>query len=321
MAIDARDARPGTLDPRQRLETVLGSARPDPHEEPPARPPPPLPPQRRESPSESASASSAWTSWIEETAAERPTAEVVASRPLAPSSGLRRWLPASVRGARIDPGRRGAAALVVVAVGAAVLAGLLVWGGRPRAEPISALPVVSVSESQPGGGPSARAGPPPGGVQSAGPAQLVVSVVGKVGRPGLVTVAEGARVADVLIAAGGAVPGVDLTPLNLARRVSDGEQIAVGVPAATDALPAAAAAGGAAPGGSGAGGAPAAGLVDLNAAGVGQLDTLPGVGPVTAQRIVEWRTRNGRFTRIEQLREIDGIGERRFEQLRGLVRI
>jgi competence protein ComEA len=227
-----------------------------------------------------------------------------------------------VRGARIDPGRRGAAALVVVAVGAAVLAGLLVWSGRPKAEPISALPVVSVAESQPGGGPSARAGPPPAGAPSAGPAQLVVSVVGKVGRPGLVTVAEGARVADVLVAAGGAVPGVDLTPLNLARRVSDGEQIAVGVPAAPDALPgAAAAAGGSPPGGSGAGGAPAAGPVDLNAAGVGQLDTLPGVGPVTAQRIVEWRTRNGRFTRIEQLREIDGIGERRFEQLRGLVRI
>ena len=63
------------------------------------------------------------------------------------------------------------------------------------------------------------------------------------------------------------------------------------------------------------------GLLDLNTATVEQLDGLPGVGPVTAQRIVEWRMRNGRFAAVDQLREVDGIGERRFAQLRGLVRV
>jgi len=195
-----------------------------------------------------------------------------------------------------------------------------VWGARPRAEPVAALPVVSVADAQ-----SARAAPPSGTAAptttstagTASPAVVVVSVVGKVARPGLVSVAEGARVADVLTAAGGPQPGVDVSQLNLARRVGDGEQIAVGIPAAPDALPAAAAPAG----GGSAGGAVPVGPIDLNGAGVDQLDTLPGVGPVTAQRIVEWRTRNGRFARVEQLREIDGIGERRFEQLRALVRV
>jgi competence protein ComEA len=120
----------------------------------------------------------------------------------------------------------------------------------------------------------------------------------------------------VLDAAGGALPGTDLSALNLARRVVDGEQVAVGVPAAPDAAPLAIP--GAPP--SQASGAPT-GKVDLNAAAVEQLDALPGVGPVTAQRILEWRTRHGRFTRVEQLREIEGIGERRFAQLRELVMV
>ena len=120
--------------------------------------------------------------------------------------------------------------------------------------------------------------------------------------------------ADVLDAAGGALPGTDLAGLNLARRVSDGEQ-AVGVLPAPDAGPQAAPPGpaeGASPG--------LGGVLDLNTASVEQLDGLPGVGPVTAQRIVEWRTRNGRFAAVDQLREVEGIGERRFAQLRGLVR-
>lgn len=141
----------------------------------------------------------------------------------------------------------------------------------------------------------------------------MVSVVGQVARPGLVRVPDGARVADVLAAAGDALPGADLATVNLARRVADGEQVAVGVPAAADT-----------PVSDSAGAATAtspAGPIDLNSATVAQLDGLPGVGPITAQRIVEWRNRNGRFARLDQLREIEGIGERRFAQLRELVRI
>lgn len=144
-----------------------------------------------------------------------------------------------------------------------------------------------------------------------------MSVSGKVTRPGLVEVPGGARVSDVLDAAGGALPGTDLTGLNLARRVADGEQIAVGVPAAPDAGPAASGDPTAASGR--AAGPP--GKVDLNLATAEQLDALSGVGPVMAQRILEWRTRNGRFTRVEQLREVEGIGERRFSQLRELVTV
>ena len=138
---------------------------------------------------------------------------------------------------------------------------------------------------------------------------LVVSVVGKVRSPGLVTLAPGARVAAALDAAGGVPAGVDVTSLNLARKLTDGEQIAVGIPAARQSETAA----------SDAAGAPS--TVDLNSATVQQLDALPGVGRVTAQRIVEWRTQHGRFTSVAQLRDISGIGEAKFGRLRGLVKV
>ncbi|MHA6618476.1 helix-hairpin-helix domain-containing protein [Pseudonocardia sp. DLS-67] len=236
------------------------------------------------------------------------------------AAALRRLAPAAWRGARVDPGRPGATALALVAAVAAVVAAVGVWFERPRAEPVPDLPAVTVSAAEPAASVApAPVAPAPvaattAAAPTAPPALLVVSVSGKVHRPGLVEVPEGARVADVLDAAGGALPGTDVSGLNLARRVADGEQVAVGVPAAPDAAPAPAP--GAPP--PAAGGAPA-GKVDLNTATVEQLDTLPGVGPVTAQRIIEWRTRNGRFTRVEQLREIEGIGERRFAQLREVV--
>ncbi len=244
---------------------------------------------------------------------------------------LRRLAPAGWRGARVDPGRPGATALALVAAGAAVVAAVGVWVERPRAEPVAHLPAITmVAEPSAGALPAPPPAPLPApspavegsaataSAPEAPPAPLVVSVSGKVHRPGLVEVPEGARVADVLEAAGGALPGTDLAGLNLARRVVDGEQVAVGVPPAPDAAPHAAP--DAAPPGAAAGGGPA-GPVDLNTATAGQLDTLPGVGPVTAQRILEWRTRNGRFVRVEQLREVEGIGERRFSQLRELVTV
>jgi competence protein ComEA len=136
-------------------------------------------------------------------------------------------------------------------------------------------------------------------------ADIVVSVVGRVAHPGLVTVPEGARVAEALQAAGGVLPDVDLNALNLARRLSDGEQLAVGIPPplADPASPT------------------PPGKVDLNSAALSQLDTLPGVGSVTAQRILEWRTKHGHFTSIDQLREVEGIGPARFNQLKNLVTV
>lgn len=218
---------------------------------------------------------------------------------------VRALVPAGWRGARVAPGRPGATALALVAALAAVVAVAGVWMERPRTEPVAALPAVVVTSETPVAPPAEAGG---GAAAPAGP--LVVSVSGKVARPGLVEVPDGARVADVLDAVGGALPGTDLSSLNLARRVVDGEQIAVAVAPAPDAAPA-----GGAAGGNGETGA----AVDLNTATEAQLDALPGVGPVTAARILQWRESNGRFSRVEQLREIEGIGELRFAQLRELV--
>jgi competence protein ComEA len=224
-------------------------------------------------------------------------------------------LPASWLAARWDPGGWGAIGLAVVAAVAAVAAAVGVWAGRPVAEPVPALPVVAAGAPASGAPPGSVPVPAPGG-------RVVVNVAGKVRRPGLVTMPDGARVGEAVDAAGGALPAVDLTPLNLAARVVDGQQILVGVaapPAAAAAPgPAAPAGGSAAP----AGGSPSAGgKLDLNAATLEQLDGLPGVGPVTAKKILDWRTQNGRFSAVEQLREIPGIGDARFGTLRDLVRV
>ena len=233
------------------------------------------------------------------------------SRPSRLTRVASRWVPTAWRGSRLDPGRAGALALVLVAAVAAVVAAVGVWSARPRAEQVPPLPAVSLDTE-------VESSPASSTLPTAAPTELVVSVSGKVRRPGLVRVPDGSRVADVLEAAGGAVPGTDLTSLNLARRVADGEQVAVGVPAAPDA---GGTGGGPAPTGGDAAGAAPAGKIDLNRATVDQLDGLPGVGPVTAQRILDWRTRNGRFARVDQLREVEGIGERRFAQLRELVTV
>ena len=200
--------------------------------------------------------------------------------------------------------------LSLVAALAAILAAVGVWRDRPVPVPAPPLPLLT-----PAAAPASPASAVP--TSPAGSPDVVVSVVGKVARPGLVRVPDGSRVADALTAAGGALPGTDLVALNLARRVADGEQLLVGVAPAPGqpvdgALPPAAAAG-----------APAAAspLVDLNTATLEQLDALPGVGPVTAQRIVDWRAAHGRFTSVDQLREVSGIGETRFARLKDLVRI
>ena len=225
------------------------------------------------------------------------------------AGGLRgvveRWAPVGLRTARTDPSRRGAVVLVGVALLAALAVGAYVWHGRPQQEAIAPPSVVSVPA------PAGPAGP------AASATSLVVAVSGKVRRPGVVTVPAGARVIDVLKAAGGPLRGADLGMLNLARKVADGELVTVGVPAPASGGPAAG--GGAPPAGAAAGGAD--GPIDLNTATLSELDTLPGVGPVLAQRILDWRTEHGRFATVDQLSDVPGIGDARLAQLRDLVRV
>jgi competence protein ComEA len=132
-------------------------------------------------------------------------------------------------------------------------------------------------------------------------ADVVVDVAGKVRRPGIATLPAGSRVVDAIEAAGGARRGVDLTGLNLARVLVDGEQIVVGVPppggvaapAASSVVP----------------GASAGPMVNINTASQAELEELPGVGPVTATAILQWRTDNGPFTAVDELLEVSGIGD------------
>ncbi|MBB2987048.1 helix-hairpin-helix domain-containing protein [Terracoccus luteus] len=167
------------------------------------------------------------------------------------------------------------------------------------------------------------------GADGAAPAsEVVVHVVGQVARPGLVRLPAGSRVADALVAAGGATRAADLTSLNLARVVGDGEQLHVLRPGETPPPVVAGGglgAGGTAGGGSAAGGAGPSGgapaVVDLNGADLGALDSLPGVGPVLAQRILDWRAEHGRFSSVDELGEVSGIGDKLMAQLRPRVRV
>jgi competence protein ComEA len=188
----------------------------------------------------------------------------------------------------------------LVAALAAVVAAVGVWRERPVPEPAPALPLITAAAARV---PSA---PPPGEAHD-----VVVSVVGRVARPGLIRLPDGTRVADALAAVGGALPGTDLMGLNIARRLSDGEQLLIGVsppPGQPVDSPASDTSG-------------RSGPIDLNAATLDQLDGLPGVGAVTAKRIVDWRTAHGRFTSVDQLREVSGIGQARLSQLKKLVRV
>ncbi|HST84782.1 MAG TPA: helix-hairpin-helix domain-containing protein [Kineosporiaceae bacterium] len=160
------------------------------------------------------------------------------------------------------------------------------------------------------------------GGTAAGP--LRVYVVGQVRRPGVVSLAAGARVEDAVQAVGGATTKADLAVMNLARKVIDGERIVVPrpgekVPTADPVADPGSAGSGAtsAAGGQAAPGAP----VDLNTATVAELDALPGVGPVIAGRIVAWRQENGRFASVDDLAEVQGIGEATLAKLRPLVRV
>jgi len=198
-----------------------------------------------------------------------------------------------------DPGRQGVRALVAIAVLVIVVAAFLAWRARPRVDPV-ATPSFGPEAGTATDGPSA---PSP-----RASADVIVAVEGKVEKPGVVHLPAGARVADALEAAGGVRPGVDVAMLNLARKVVDGELILVGVaPSPGLSMPG--------------GAATAGGLVNLNTATLADLDTLPGVGPVLAQRILDARTAQGGFQAVSDLRKVDGIGDARYEQLKDLVTV
>jgi competence protein ComEA len=155
---------------------------------------------------------------------------------------------------------------------------------------------------------------------------VVVHVVGRVRRPGVVRLPQGSRVEQAVTAAGGARSNADLSRVNLARPLVDGEQVVVPRPgepvAPADGAPVPVAGGtarssGLGPGVDGQGARP----VDINTATATELDTLPGVGPVLAQRIVDWRAQNGRFTSVDELSEVSGIGDAVLARLRPLVRL
>lgn len=142
--------------------------------------------------------------------------------------------------------------------------------------------------------------------------EVTVHVVGAVAQPGLVVVPLGSRVADAIAGAGGATPDAELGELNLARPVGDGEQIVV--PRIGEATPVG-------PDGAAGGARRADGKLDLNAATAAEFEELPGVGPVLAGRIVDWREQHGPFTEVGQLREVAGIGEKTFQALSELVTV
>ena len=237
-----------------------------------------------------------------------------------------KWVPEPLRGARIEPGRRGAVLLSVVAALAAIVAAVGVWWSKPQPAPVSAVvgagltaimdPVPATGTNAPG------AGNPPHGEPTApssagsttrstpsGP--VLVSVTGRVRRPGLVTVPADARVADAIAAAGGVLDTADLSGLNLAAHVSDGASVVVAGPGGSSVHVEVTPASGDIAGD----GAATPGVVNINSADVQGLQQLPGVGPVTAAAIIEYRTQHGRFTDVAQLQEVAGIGPVTFARI------
>ncbi|WSW94392.1 ComEA family DNA-binding protein [Streptomyces sp. NBC_00989] len=226
--------------------------------------------------------------------------------------------------------RRNVVALGVLLVVAAVFAVQHFWVGRTQ--PVRAPEVVGAAATygdgdgvggRGGGGATAAAGKGAEprdssvgarGAPGAGGTEIVVDVSGKVREPGVHRLPAGSRVTDALRAAGGVRPGTGTEGLNRARFLVDGEQIVIGGPA-----PAAVPGGGGGANTTGVAGAAPTAPVSLNTATADQLNTLPGVGPVLAQHIIDYRTQHGGFRSVDELRQVNGIGDRRFSDLRDLV--
>ena len=145
-------------------------------------------------------------------------------------------------------------------------------------------------------------------IQETVTAEVIVNVAGKVANPGVYKLPVGSRVVDAINLAGNKLKGVDISDINLARVLVDGEQILVGTPPATAAKKAAAK-------------VSASNPLDLNRATAAQLDTLPGIGPVTAQRILDYRGKVGRINSVDELKKISGLGGAKFEEIKNLLRV
>ncbi|MEV0952899.1 helix-hairpin-helix domain-containing protein [Promicromonospora sp. NPDC050249] len=234
-----------------------------------------------------------------------------------PEQGARRWAL---------KGTTAVVALVAVLLLAVGVGALSLRGDG--VEPLTQL----ADAGEPAGSSGSPVPPEPSGPLPAAPAPgsadapeggLLVHVVGEVADPGLVTVPDGARVADALEAAGGTTRKADLTAVNLARTVVDGEQLYVPQPG--EQVPGAPepGAGGPAPGtgGPGASGGSTDATVDINTADAAALETLPGIGPSIAQAIVEWRAANGQFASVDELEDVPGIGPATLAEIRDSARV
>ena len=234
------------------------------------------------------------------------------------------------------------AALLLVGVVGVLALGVIVagwWGGgrgggtdEPGVSIVTGAPTAGTPGPPGTASAPASAAPAASGSPSPSPDVAVLYVVGAVEHAGVVRVAADARVTDALTAAGGAAADADLSRLNLARPVVDGERLYVprnGEAEVPAELPpgggagAGAGAGGSGSGADGAGGGAgaAAQVVDLNTADATALETLPGIGPALAERILAWRDEHGGFRSVEDLLEVSGIGEGRFAELQDRVTV
>lgn len=209
-------------------------------------------------------------------------------------------MPVSLHG-RLALGGREVGLIALVGALAVCAAGVLAFrSSAAAATPTLRAPALAASSTGVSKRPSS--GPLVAAVGSRARKEVVIHVAGAVVRPGIVTLPVGSRVFEALKAAGGVRRGTDVTGLNLARVLVDGEQILVGKKTATA--------------GPGQG---TASVVSLNQATEADLDALPGIGPVTAKSIVAWRQQHGSFTKVDELQEIDGIGPKTFAKLKPLV--